>query len=118
MNPYNPMPKQLTKTRISRPLKRLGSGFWRSAKGENHGHNSKPGDVWVKPGSGAHSLHRRVRPHWLDLGEAYDEAANHLDICSGECESLPERHAYQVVAARIRSAGNRLRPNDKVSSGD
>lgn len=25
-------------------------GFWRSARGENHGHDSQPGDVWVKPG--------------------------------------------------------------------
>ncbi len=23
------------------------SGFWRSARGENHGHNSLPGDIWV-----------------------------------------------------------------------
>ena len=28
----------------------IGSGFWRSARGENHGRNSRPGDVWVIPG--------------------------------------------------------------------
>ena len=26
------------------------SGFWRSASGENHGRDSRPGDVWVEPG--------------------------------------------------------------------
>lgn len=26
------------------------SGFWRSARGENHGRDSRPGDVWVEPG--------------------------------------------------------------------
>ena len=25
-------------------------GFWRSARGENHGLNSQPGDVWTEPG--------------------------------------------------------------------
>src|ERR1017187_1918127 len=25
----------------------LNAGFWRSARGDNHGHNSQPGDVWI-----------------------------------------------------------------------
>lgn len=29
---------------------RLLDGFWRSPTGENHGRDSRPGDVWVKPG--------------------------------------------------------------------
>jgi hypothetical protein len=25
-------------------------GFWRSLTGENHGRDSRPGDVWIEPG--------------------------------------------------------------------
>jgi hypothetical protein len=33
-----------------RPPAKPSFGFWRSARGDNHGHNSEPGDVWVYPG--------------------------------------------------------------------
>lgn len=38
------------------------SGFWRSARGENHGLNSMPGDVWVVPGD----ITDTDRLNWLD----------------------------------------------------
>ena len=65
---------------------------------------------------GAHSLHRRVRPDWLELGTAYDEAVAHLINCAAECEDDTERRAYEIVARRIQAAGNRLRPNSELSS--
>lgn len=50
-----------------------------------------------------------VGPDWHDICAAYEEAAEHLDICAGQAES--ERNAHRIVATRIRAAGNRVRPN-------
>lgn len=43
-------------------------GFWRSARGENHGRNSQPGDVWVEPGDITDS----DRLRWLHTGGGRD----------------------------------------------
>lgn len=44
------------------PVTGSASGFWRSPRGENHGLNSKPGDVWVNPGD----IHDTDRLNWLE----------------------------------------------------
>ena len=43
-------------------------GFWRSASGENHGRDSRPGDVWVSPGDITDS----DRLRWLHTGGGRD----------------------------------------------
>lgn len=52
-----------------------------------------------------------VEPDWHDICAAYEEAAEHLEICAGQAESESEKNAHRIVASRIRAAGNRVRPN-------
>ena len=57
------------------------------------------------------AVQRGVVPHGDDIQEAYSEAADHLEACSGNCSvwDNPEqmRAAYKLVAERIRAAAKR-----------
>jgi hypothetical protein len=53
-----------------------------------------------------------VRPDWLEVAAAYDEAAEHLELCASESRDAEEKAALKLVAGRIRAAGNRVRPNE------
>ena len=50
MNEPNQNPKAQRQTAPLAVAPCSASGFWRSARGENHGRDSRPGDVWVEPG--------------------------------------------------------------------
>ncbi len=54
---------------------------------------------------------RLVGPDWHDIAAAYEEAAEHLEICAGQSETESERNAQRLVASRIRASGKRVRPN-------
>lgn len=45
--------------------------------------------------------------------EAYEEAAEHLEMCAAEECNPAQKYAYMMVASRIRSASNRVQPNDE-----
>lgn len=56
----------------------------------------------------------KANPKWTDIVAAYEEAAEHLEICAGQMQTEEEkddRAAHFLVAARIRAAGNRIKPN-------
>lgn len=59
---------------------------------------------------------RLVRPHWTEVAHAYEEAAEHLEMVAAESPDEQERAAFKLVAARIRSAGNRVRPNNRTDA--
>jgi hypothetical protein len=47
--------------KTSRAHKLIEGGFWRSPTGENHGTDSRPGDVWINPGD----IHDTDRLEWV-----------------------------------------------------
>lgn len=48
------------------------SGFWRSPTGENHGRDSRPGDVWCEPGE----IHDIDRMNWLERVVRWNDPTN------------------------------------------
>jgi hypothetical protein len=50
------------------------SGYWRSPRGENHGTDSKPGDVWVKvefDGAGHFDYSWGETTYQIEIGKDY-----------------------------------------------
>lgn len=58
---------------------------------------------------------KHAKPDWLEIGAAYDEAAEHLEVCASESDDPTEKEALRIVAGRIRRAASRLKPNTQAS---
>lgn len=54
---------------------------------------------------------KKPKPDWLEIGAAYDEAAEHLEICMRESECPLEKEAMRIVMIRIRRAAANLKPD-------
>lgn len=71
------------------------SGFWRSARGENHGRNSQPGDVWVEPGD----ITDTDRLNWLIAHGAFLSYSRDGDCCNVWLSHDPDDDSNGAVPA-------------------
>lgn len=89
------------------PLARgSASGFWRSPQGENHGRDSRPGDVWCEPGD----ITDTDRMNWLEKYGA-------TPICSRDAidaaivrQKNDDEIAYMMGARPAGNAAGELQP--------
>jgi hypothetical protein len=69
----------------------------------------------AKPGS----LERVVRATWVEMSEAYSEAACHLDACAAEESNQLQKEAYNLVSEKLyveaKVLAQRGGSNDKLS---
>jgi hypothetical protein len=72
------------------------SGFWRSARGENHGRDSQPGDIWVEPGD----ITDTDRLNWMIAHSAYLSHSRDGEVCNVWLSQDPDDDSNGAVPAQ------------------
>lgn len=74
---------------------RSASGFWRSARGENHGRDSRPGDTWVEPGD----VTDTDRLNWMIAHSAFLSHSRDGEVCNVWFSQDPDDDSNGAVPA-------------------